>query len=320
MSGFRIFVVLCVLGIAVLVGLNYEINRRKDNGKLSFFWEMSRVSATDQRIRIINSYWDRMASAKIFADMEALSLRREEAQHVGRLVYRRQNDFANSLRVCGRHLDGSCFEGVLLEVFKDTPVITHMHESTDGWQSWLETVSTSRGGNVALEQWIGQADQICDGLTEYTGYAKFNCTHGFGHLLVQFKQGNIAESLRACSIFPNEQRQFNCWTGVFMDHFIRAKAPERHECNDYADPQGRACFDGFGKKFSRQILENPSLIEIVCGNIRSNEDHRNACIIGTLLRVYQTQKGGEVCDFLQDESARVFCLAIAKKMTDVSTH
>ncbi|TSC81669.1 MAG: hypothetical protein G01um101420_915 [Parcubacteria group bacterium Gr01-1014_20] len=303
-------------------------NRLEENFRVAF----ESTSASNHRA-VFEKSFDKLGAEKIMKILEGeYPLCHDQAHDLGRVVFGRTRDIAESIQICKDGCTGACFHGVLMEAF-----------SSDKRQ---ETSDKENGdGHVWLDDIKEKAAELCDSSQVLDFHSKGKCVHGVGHAFSYLSGYKIPEALQACRVFGDKRFEFYCAGGVFMEYEgargDRDLASEslHYPCDKYGGEypaacyphkvpyilkelgskeslileclkldgfSKTACFNGLGYQYNLGVDKNPRLIAQLCNDGSLND--QRACLYGAVIKIAEINPGrrAEICGFLEGEK-REFC-------------
>lgn len=132
---------------------------------------------------------------------------------------------------------------------------------------------------------------FCDQAKEYLGGdendALINCYHNIGHLLMLESGGEIESSLNICSGFSTSMNKYFCYSGIFMEEFIRDglsdhgikskivfneenTKKEEQICRKYEGEVAKACWREIVTMYRALAKNTPAQVFKYCSNSNNN--------------------------------------------------
>ena len=253
-----------------------------------------------------------------------------QAHPIGRAIYKKSGNFAESIRQCGSACTYGCFHGALMEMFAT---------DSDTLGGVIEDASPD-----ALVTRVKQiAPDLCDRPEVASAVPYRFCTHGIGHMFAFMYRGDLDAAIHGCDVLKTRLAVNACVNGVFMEHMFdpefmqdaetKTEAPcDRYpqyaeQCLHYkaygwirvwgstesalaaCDTLGTdslICMRTVGEATSSPLLRSTKEgFQAMCGSL-SGEKFK-ACVIGTMLKLVDVNNG--------DDSDRL-CDAVAAEYRD----
>ncbi len=326
-----IFAVFLCMSAALIVVMNFfsnGISEESENDDIQKFREIVQENIYEEiPMPVIERYYDLIGTDAMLDVIEENPICHLHGHNIGKAVYRRTQDLAQSFHTCDDRCTTSCFHGVLMERFQP-----------------------ESGEHVTLEELKKDAYEICSEENKSHTVPPGSCMHGIGHAAMFLAEYNVPEAMTICSIFDNSVEQFQCATGAYMErdlyygaedakkeNFYPCEASEYPaacytyrvkyltgkntgeeialKCLDIKDKDEEVgCFYGLGYAYLLDIMEDPQLITTLC-NYGTPEDHL-ACIDGSVgtIGIVQPDKAKEICNYVPDDEFK-HCLKAAEKGT-----
>jgi hypothetical protein len=291
-----------------------------------------------QQVSVAEKYLDSFTTSELNAAIEEQNKEgfcHSQAHALGRAVYKRTNNFTESIRQCGNSCTFGCFHGVLMQMFStdsDTLGGAILEDSPD---AYLAQVKTEAEGLCARPEVASEV------------HARY-CYHGLGHVFGFIAGTSLDGGLASCNIYKNEHAALYCRSGVFMEylfgpsqaHILYTKGPEpcdaypaftakcyRYKAYGWIEVWGgvrpalKAC-DSFGTNMllciantaeaaaTEGLLGTREGMESICGGLTGEK--RDACVDGALTKIIDLNDGDDsehVCDLVAAEY-RPRCLAV----------
>ena len=311
-----VFAVLLVLLLAAGIGVYMRHLRIQSQGVQEF---ITKYAAADdvKRVAISQEYLAKYPASQLLASIDAKyadTLCHVQGHAIGRAIYRTNQNFSESLQICGNACTYGCFHGVLMEMFKtDSDTLGGTFED-----------STSTDYLAHIQQ---EAKGLCSQPQVRDSVAPQACYHALGHVFTFMTDENLHAGVSACDILTTPLTRQLCVSGAFMEYMFATSshdlvvtkddAPcgaypaDSDECYRYKafgwihawnDPVAamNAC-DRFGKntllciksiawaQASLHLINNDVAFSNLCGGFVG--DKHAACIVGALLRVAELNDG-----------------------------
>ncbi|QQS43424.1 hypothetical protein IPM65_04695 [Candidatus Roizmanbacteria bacterium] len=326
-----IFTVILSVSVALITVMNFfpkNISEKADNRDIQKFREIVQANIYEEiPMHVIDKYYDLIGIDAMLDVIEENPICHLHGHNIGKAVYRRTQDLAESFHICDDRCTTSCFHGVLMERFHP-----------------------DNGTHVTMEELKKVTYEICNEENSSHTVPPGSCMHGIGHAAMFLADYNVQEAMTICSIFNDSVEQFQCATGAYMERDLYfgpedAKKENFYPCEDSEYPaacymyrvkyltgkntgeeiaqkcldikdkdEEVGCFYGLGYAYLLDIMEDPQLITSLC-NYGTQEDHL-ACIDGSVgtIGIVQPDKAKEICTYVPDDEFK-HCLKAAEKGT-----
>jgi hypothetical protein len=205
-----------------------------------------------------------------------------------------------------------------------------------------------------LEEYLGNAPSYEEGVREVcetpekSGYFNwFQCTHGLGHGVMQYRENEVPQSVKDCDLVdPANQAREICYGGVFMENitseektghkskYIKPEDPI-YPCNAVEEQYKSACYflsssmilklntwdfeEGFktcdtAEANYRWLCYQSMGRDVAGSTLRNIERSKALCLLGTSTEAKENCYFGAVRDFINEkgefDSAISFCKAL----------
>lgn len=292
----------------------------KNTTKERFLAEFENVSLAHRRV-IFQEFSSQLDTNDFFDALEKkFPICHAQAHDLGKVIYAKQRDVAESIMECGKRCTDGCFHGVLMEAFKDI-------------------IPEDAAGHIEFSLLRDRIREICNDPIAAELQRIGNCAHGVGHALAYLSAYDIEKGLAACNLFNDIRLTYYCAGGVFMEydliygseemfskplHFpcdtytafpaacYRYKAKRllkslntlpalAKECMSLEGYARLGCFHGLGFSQLDAIAKNPAHLKNICGY--GTPDDRTICIEGAIEKLadVNTMRAHEACALLPSE-------------------
>ena len=324
-----------VLFLAAVAGAAlFVLTAVKNNAKADFRVAFLDASV-DNRRAVFEEFIDKLGAQKILEMLEEkYPLCHDEAHGLGRVVFSRTRDIAESIEVCRDGCTGACFHGVLMEAFGD-----------DKQQITNDERQGDEDRHIRLSEVRAEAAELCESSQVLDFHSKGKCVHGVGHAFSYLSGYKIPEALEACKVFGDKRLEFYCAGGVFMEyegvygsrdlvseslHYPCDKYGSRYpaacyphkvphlvkkldskenlieECLKLDGFYKTGCFHGLGYQYNLEVQANPARVKLICPG--GSLIDQKACLYGAIIKIAEInpERGPEVCGFFEGEK-KEFC-------------
>lgn len=191
-----------------------------------------------------------------------------------------------------------------------------------------------------LEEYLSNAPSYEEGIKVVCGapadgyFNWFQCTHGLGHGVMQYREDEVPQSLKDCDLVdPANQGPEICYGGVFMENITteektghRSKYTRKEDpiypCNAVEERYKSACYflsssmilklngwdfeKGFktcdtSEKTYRWLCYQSMGRDVAGSTLRNNEQSKRLCLLGTSDEARQHCYFGAVRDFINEK-------------------
>ncbi len=312
------------IGGLLALGVSYY-NAHARSGSIATFVTEFDPASDSQREKIAETYLNQYPASDLLDALEtkyADSVCHTVAHPIGRAVYKRTQNFTESVKACGSTCSYGCFHGVLMQMF-----------STDS--DTLGGVITDESSDEYIAHVKNVAAHLCTDPQVTSLVRSRFCYHGLGHVFAYVTNNNLQTAIDSCGVMPKGAPLDTCVSGVFMEHLFNASSSAElntadarpcdafpslvSECYRYkargwiqvwgGARRAMAHCDSFGKDASSCIfsiaeaaaqpaaLREETGFDKLCGQLSATE--RDSCIDGALLKVIVINDGNdtpELCD------------------------
>lgn len=321
----KAFIVLIIFGLSIVFIQFYRVSRENHLiGK--FRTEILSVAAAYHR-EVYETYLEKLGPEKILDNLEeSYPLCHSEAHDLGRVIFERAKDFADSLEACRDRCSGGCFHGVLMEAFK-------------GYR-----VERDEGDHISLDEFKNKINTLCDDPQVLAIHRKGKCVHGVGHAAAYVANYDLAKALSYCRVYKDKRLDFYCAGGVFMEYegirgwgdvatkslhypcdtftefpascyphkmrYLLTRVGNRQaaiqECLALDGFREIGCFQGLGYTYALDVERNPRFLAAICEY--GPAEAQKGCLYGAIIKLSETdpEKALTACGYLEGER-RVFC-------------
>ncbi len=323
--------------LALVLVVFFFVKARENRLEEDFRVAFGNVSTPNRRV-VFEESFDKLGADKIMTILEKeYPLCHDEAHDLGRVVFDRTRDIAESIQICRDGCTGACFHGVLMEAFNGDKAIETRDIVNNGKENGDE--------HVWLDGVKEKAATLCDEDQVLAFHRKGKCAHGVGHAFSNLSGYRIPEALEACKVFGDKRLEFYCAGGVFMEyegvwgsrdlaseslhypcdiygseypaacyphkvpHILKKLGARENliqECLKLGGFYKTACFNGLGYQYNLEVQENPERIKSIC--LGGSQDDQKACLYGAIIKIAEInpERNVEVCGFLAGER-KEFC-------------
>lgn len=195
------------------------------------------AASQDEQAEIAGVYLKSFAPAELISALEAEYGEDEchvQSHPVGRALYRENQNFSASFRMCPNTCAYGCFHGVMMEMFStDSDTLGGViDEGTP--EEYLAAVRTD-------------AANLCE-RPEATSVAHPQyCTHGLGHVFTLLAGIDLNASIRSCGVLRSPGAVDSCTSGAFMEYLsnpatmFESLSPGQAPCDRFPD-HTRSCY------------------------------------------------------------------------------
>lgn len=338
MRGARVIVYGCMIAAAAAICVIIALHMNSRHVSIEKFKRDYEHADSMQREIVAEKYLNTFSSSELLQAIEEQNSSRlchVQAHAIGRAIYKKSANFADSIRQCGNACTYGCFHGAMMEMFS--------------------TESDTLGGVVEDESPKDLAAHVkriapdlCDQPEVASAVPYRFCTHGIGHVFAFIDRNNVDEAIRSCAVLKTRLAVNSCVNGVYMEHMFdpefvqdtetKTEAPcDRYP--QYAEPCLRykaygwirvwggtapalAACDTLGKDAmlcirkvgeaasSAQLRSTNDGFQTMCGSLSGEKNKQ--CLVGAMLKLVDVNSGDDsdhLCDAVATEY-RDACLRV----------
>ncbi len=173
------------------------------------------AALTRNQASVAEQYYDKFPLQDLLdaVDAEYASIGCHIQGHgIGRIVYRKDQNFSSSVQKCGGSCTYGCFHGVLMEMFQTE-------------SDTLGGVIEEEAPDAYLEHMKAIAKDLCTKPEVESVVRVRQCYHGLGHMFVYSMGGDLKRATDSCDEIFSEDAARSCRTGAFMEYIFSDTSP-----------------------------------------------------------------------------------------------